>query len=429
MTKVCMRSLFAGAFLACSLFVCSRFATAALVEKPETKGRYRHVLGKNVERLLGEEAIPALQQGYRDYFFESVAPVIETLNAEKLNSLEELAKEMGVDSLQNEFIKVLIERIKRGDVVPDRINKMDLAVYVARGIETEIRNQLTEIAGRSVMRTSLNLPAHGMPTDDLFWDAHVTSNRLDNLNRLAGYARMIATPHLDRIENLEPERVTKRERKSSTSLETCMKLKQEIFRSYKTLVLNSAEYRLLDLERSVANLKTSDDFSERFIACWTLETSAQLLLEFLDEALPGELESRPQLAADGLAQHVKDLHEEGLSYAEDVVDKANLLRLASFWWLRGRYGSAAMAKGLLKVPAAMNSEERMVGLFMPKVPNKPICSYLPVSDRIEGFDRRNFVTWAVEYRGRYEDSSERTTTDTKQRLDGTNTGETTTTFY
>lgn len=424
-----MRSLLAGAILACSLWICPWFATAATLEKPQTNDRYRHVLGKNVERLLDEEAIPALKQGYRDYFFESVAPVIETLNAEKLSSLEKLAKKMGVDSLQNEFIKVLIERIKRGDVVPDRISKMDLAVYVTRGIETEIRNQLAEIGKRPIMGATLRLPVHGMPTDDLFWDAHVISNRLDNLNRLAGYASVIAMPHLERIDNLQADRVTERDKKSSTSLKTCLNLKQEILGSYKTLVLNGAEYRLLDLERSVVNLKTSVDFSERFIACWTLETSAQLLLEFLDKALPEELKSRPRLAADGLAQHVKDLHEEGMGDAGDVVDKANLLRLASFWWLRGRYGSAAMAKGLLKVPAAMNSEERMVGLFMPKVPNKPICSYLPVSDRIEGFDRRNFITWTVEYRRRFEDSSEKTTTEVKRRVDATNTGKTEQVFY
>jgi hypothetical protein len=42
----------------------------------------------------------------------------------------------------------------------------------------------------------------------------------------------------------------------------------------------------------------------------------------------------------------------------------------------------------------------MVGLYMPKIPNKPISSYLPADQVTPGYDRRHHYAWAVEYRGR-----------------------------
>ena len=393
MTHVWMKSLFMWGILICPLS-----AIAVPQETPETKSRYRHVLGKSVERLLDEEAIPALQQGYGDYFFESIAPVIQTLNTQKLISLEELAKKLGVDSIQNEFVKVLIQRIKRGTQVPDSIRKFDLAEYVAKGITNEIRLQLDEIGTTPIMSDELLLPSQGLKTDRLFWDAHVVNNRLKNLAGLATYSKMIAQPHIQRYKDLKPEKQDAAQRQRIKQLERSLQISADVAGARKTLVLNAAEYRLLDLNRAVAKLQLSDEFESRLLAAWTLEDSAQLLIEFLKNASPSDLASRARLSRPDLLATIEEQYKLGLSYGKDVVDKANLLRLGSFWWLRGRYGSASMAKGLLKDRGAMDSEYLMIGLFMPKSPDKPICSFLSNEDRIEGYDRRHFYTWAVEYR-------------------------------
>lgn len=384
-----------GLLIAASM-TCGLTAQAQNQRAERQKGD-RQILGKQVEQLLEEQALPALQQGYGDYFFATLVPLVEQMNGEQLASLEEFAKQQGVESIKSEFAAELIKRLEQGLIDLGQIERRDLAVFILSGIEGAVREQYTEITQKTVMQKAAGLPEPGHATADLFWEVHVLSNRFENLLRLANWAATMAGPHYARALKANDAETIAR-------LEPLNQLIADLRNSYRNLVLNAAEYRLENLNRSVAALQVEKDFEQRLLAAWAFEDNARLLLEFLETADQAELD-REVLKSPGLREHVERQLALGLDYGKDVMEKSQLLRLGCFWWLRGRYGAGPLANGLLKDISAMQSEEQMFGLYMPVLPRFPICSRLPEGYRLSGHDRRHYQTWAVEYRPRVRSGS------------------------
>ncbi|MFM7117693.1 MAG: hypothetical protein ACKO0N_13750, partial [Planctomycetota bacterium] len=155
--------------------------------------------------------------------------------------------------------------------------------------------------------------------------------------------------------------------------------------------------RLVELRRAVKDLKETDDFETRLYAAYALIDDGNRLTSFFKE-LNQNPTGRPTLDDPAVPEEVATLSREGKQAGKDVIDKAIALRVGAHWWLRGRYGMATMAGGLLKDPAATTNSAAMFGLYMPKEPDKPISSFLPVAERYPGYDRRHYYNWAVEYR-------------------------------
>lgn len=388
------------------LLFASAEAPGAVQNRPARGSAEDQVLGKQVESLLVEQALPALRQGYGDFFFATVVPLVEQMNADQLAALEEFAKEQGVESIQGELVAELVRRIEQGLVDLRAIERPELAAFVVSGIEAQVREQISLIRRFPVLADELVLPEPGYPTADLFWDVHVISNRLENQLRLVNWAATIAAPHVERAR-------ARGEADLLARLESVGPLADDLRAIWRTLVLNAAEFRLMSLERSVSELRNETDFEQRILAAWAFEDNARLLREFLLMADPAAV-ARERLTSPGLVEHVDEQLQLGLDYGKDVIEKAQLLRLGCFWWLRGRCGGGPLANGLLKDASAMQSEELMFGLYMPIQPRLPVCSRLPEEDRLPGPDRRHFQTWAVEYRPRISENSLRTATTTKR---------------
>lgn len=141
------------------------------------------------------------------------------------------------------------------------------------------------------------------------------------------------------------------------------------------------------------------NFKERLHAAYALEDNGRSILEFLDKTPVEKIEFEP-LKKEDLREQVNQLLASGRERGKDVIEKALLLRTGTHWWLRGRYGSGPLNAGLLKAPEAVASPEAMVGLYMPKLPNKPISNYLSPDQVTPGYDRRHHYNWAVEHRDR-----------------------------
>jgi hypothetical protein len=146
-------------------------------------------------------------------------------------------------------------------------------------------------------------------------------------------------------------------------------------------------------------LKDRLNFEERLCAAYALENNVRMILEFLDTIPADKIEFDP-LKKEELRAEVNEMLAKGRENGKDVMEKSILFRRGSHWWLRARYGSGPLNGGLLKAPEAVASPDAMVGLYMPKSPNKPINNYWSSDDYAPGYERRHHYNWAVERRDR-----------------------------
>ena len=349
-------------------------------------------LSRKTIQQLEETVLPAYEAGDIDGFLKALAPLIDKLDVAEYDALDAYGKTKNIESIRGTFARLVLESVEQGRHLDLDITKPDRALFLMTGMADHINAELSEISSAPEMASQIDSPDEWVERERIYWNIHVTRNRFMNLERLAKYVGDLAKAQLNkRINYQDPNR--------KETLEKFAVLPQEVQTRFLKLLNNEAMMRLDEFLLAEDVLQHTLNFEERMYAAYALEDDGRTVLEFLEKTPAGQIAFEP-LKKEDLREQVNQLLASGRESGKDVIEKALLLRSGTHWWLRGRYGSGPLNAGLLKAPEAMDSPDAMVGLYMPKLPNKPISSYLSVDQVTPGYERRHYYVWAVEYRGR-----------------------------
>lgn len=364
-------------------------APVLLADSPEAKAAFNE-LPRSARTHLENVVFPALQSGDYGGFVAGMEALVSKQKPETVESIDQYCLQIGLGTLQRHLADTFARSVEMGMSV-DRKMSPAFVEYLASGVVDAVNRELEELADHPMMQNPLALPDDWRDSEQLFWEVHVWKNRFNNLGQIIQMANLIQQPLLDRATR-------------SNDQEAVNRMQQRIFQfldvkmQFKELREREAELRIRELAKAEEVLRLRPDFESELNAAFVLEMHGGALKQFFTEN-PPEKNQRVRLSDPGVLTECAELLASGRKHGKDVIEKAILLRTGAHWWLRGRYGVASMACGLLKPPAAMKNPALMFGLFMPKDRPQAI-GFIDSETGTEstGYARRHYYTWAVERR-------------------------------
>lgn len=356
--------------------------------------------------------LPSIQSGADLEFLSAMEKLIAKQTPESVSALEAYCQASGLGLLKDRFTRILVEGIEQG--LPVNVKKLNpvFAQYATAALIGKVESELEEIGKHAIMQDPLLPPEDWQESDELFWEVHVWKNRFLNLNRLVQYSIGITQPMLKRA-------IKEQNQADVDRLQQPLRLAAEVQSKYDEMLEREAEVRMLELAKAEKVLRTENDFEQRLHAAFALEMHGGELEIFFQNHKQG-LFGRPLLNDQQEIAKAVGLLKSGREHGKEVIEKAVLLRVGAHWWLRGRYGMASMAQGLLKPEQAMRSPGLMFGLFMPKDRPQAIGFFDErTGDVVPGYERRHYFTWAVERRDLFTSYSSKTYTDKNSSVTGT----------
>lgn len=361
-----------------------------LPDSPEAKAAL-NVLPRAARTQLENQIYPALEAGNYVQFIGAMDAFVTKQKPETVEAVDDFCASIGIGTLKRHLADVFSRSVEQG--LPIRRDGMSPAFieYVTSGVVDAVNLELAEFGDHPIMQDPLTLPVDWRDSEQLFWEVHVWKNRFNNLNQMVLGALALQQPILDRATRDKDQLTIDR-------LQARASMTLSVRETYRELREREAELRIEELAKAEEVLRLKPDFESELNAAFVLEMHGGALEQFFTEFAIEDLQ-RERFLAPEIKSECLELLASGRKHGKDVLEKAVLLRAGAHWWLRGRYGVATMASGLLKPPAAMKSKDVMFGLFMPKQRPQAI-GYVDLESGKEssGYDRRHYYTWAVERR-------------------------------
>ena len=346
-------------------------------------------LPRSLKKQLDEAVVPAFKED-RDFdYLQAMGKLISRLDSQGLDSIEQYSQAQGF-SIRDHFVSLLAKAIEQQEAIPVPDLKIDVVEYINSGLRRHVESELAELDQHPVMQDPPQLPADWRDCEQLFWEVHVWKNRMTNVARMTGYGVAIQKKLLERAQK-------RNEIATVNRLQPAEMLNNKVQQHYRTMIEGETSLRIAELEKAEKTLRDSQDFEERIAAAFALELHGDALAKVFAEYPPGSF-IRPALNDAGLPERCGDLLASGRDVGSDVVEKAMLLRRGAHWWLRGRYGAGPLVYGLLKSKKALESEDAMFGLYMPKQRPDPVGWVTSDNSIAPGYERRHYYTWAAEKR-------------------------------
>lgn len=346
-------------------------------------------LSRSILKRIDEVVLPALKEDRHFDFLAAMSDLVSKLDKKALTSIEEYVQAQGL-SIRDHFVDLLVQGIEQQEQIPVPDLKIDVVEYINSGLRKRIAAELEQLNAHPVMQPTPELPPTWRECEQLFWEVHVWKNRMQNVARLAEFGLLIQNKLLGRAQKRQDIPTVNR---LQPTIISANKVQQQTH----AMLEGEAMLRIAELEKAEKTLRESNDFEERIAAAFALELHGHFLDELFSNYPAGSF-ARPQLNQADLRDRCDDLLASGRTAGEEVIEKALLLRRGAHWWLRGRYGAGPLAEGLLKTKQAMQSEDAMFGLYMPKKRPDPIVVFTTENTISPGYDRRHYYTWAVEKR-------------------------------
>ncbi|MFK7768302.1 MAG: hypothetical protein AB8B55_13845 [Mariniblastus sp.] len=355
-------------------------------------------LPRAVRLICRKQLVPALESESGIPLLNAVQSLVLKHPPATVAAVEDYCRSIGHGVLSERVSAEIINLINQRAPVQTKTWKPIFTQYIAAGLIESINSEMSDLNKHQLMQDPLELPADWREADQLFWEVHVWKNRFLNLDQVVRATNGLNQQLLDAAKKAEDENlvgeITKR-----------MMIGIAVREKFEEMLQREAELRLVALSKAEEILRKKTSFKDRLNAAFALELHAGELTQFFQAHKPEELK-REKLKDPTIIDQGKQLVASGREHGKDVIEKALLLRVGAHWWLRGRYGSSSLAHGLLKPESAVQNQDVMFGLFMPKKRPKAIGDVDSETGKLSpGYDRRHYFTWAVERRDAFLDQS------------------------
>ena len=314
-------------------------------------------LSRKALQRIEFEVIPAWEVGDTPMILQSLSRLTQKMDADQLQALDSELQAQGIPPAADVMTNARLTLIQQGfmDLPAPHQREILLAIPFLRD---STRDLLAEIRRHAVMADPIDLPKSLAGYERLFWEVHVFENQIRSAIHICEYGGILVrkggTSRVDGLTDDEKDLLDTNFSVTSRKLEEMANELEE----------RKLELRLHRLDRAEKVLATSDKFIEKLQAAYVLDLDGELLAN----ALNGSLEhfTRPALHEEGLADRIVQRADKARNAHPTLTEKGRLFFTGLHWWLRGRYGSGPDGGGLLKHPAAINNDEALFGLFMPK---------------------------------------------------------------
>ncbi len=347
-------------------------------------------LTKRQLRTLENEFLPAWYRGDTHGVLESLGQVIGQLSDDDVAQLDDMLASQNIPPSS----KLLVEsRLKLLRQNPDaRLRKPALRelLLTLEYIDDETRSLLEDTAALGLAIDGLKGSESFDEYEGLLWDAHVLEQRMGSSIDLAEYAvQLLKSKKRYRTNDLEQEQ------QDLVNLDFGERSEQ-LANELKQLSERELLVRIARMTHSRNVLRDTDDLQQHYHAAWSIRMDGDLTDQELKQGSAWQLTA---LQDENLQDQITSLVSEGRDLAgEELLEKSRLLFTGMHWWIRGRYGMGTDGFGLLKSPAALNSEEARFALFMPEKNPEPTDPRETSRYQIPEVDRRHNYIWAWEYR-------------------------------
>ena len=365
----------------------------------------RTELPKIIVKKLQKNVIPQLLAGNQGAFQSQLATIISKLKPEWFEQIEAFGQTNNVNSLYRSFYTAWKDDVSQGSVPADLKMRRPIALYLTSSTTKEIDQFLSELENHHLIN-STKVPEDWVNSRNLFLDVEALIGRLSELQMMGQFVNATLEPYRKSGKLLKGE--------GANILERFQRAAESFATAKKQAVEKEAILRLQRLNTAADNLQKLGDFETDFVSALFVEEDAVALELFFKNANALEAE---ELKQAGLVQTTINTIMGVRNSGNPVVEKAKLFTKGLQQWKRGRYGIGDLGNGLLKASLSPNPRNKRGAaktsadsLRMPETA-LAISQFLG-SDSGDGYDRRHYYTWDLEYRPLYQNydrSSERGT--------------------
>ena len=201
-------------------------------------------------------------------------------------------------------------------------------------------------------------------------------------------------------QSLEPYRNTLTTAKGTEATLESFQTASELFtKTKKQVIEKEALLRLQRFNAAAKELLQPNNFETGFTSALFLEEDNAALESFFNNTT--DIQS-PELNALGVKHSIVQTMDQVKASGNPIIEKASLFTTGLDQWRRGRYGIGPSGNGLLKSKtvgtdlSGVRAKMANHALRMPETP-APISQFLGTESG-EGFDRKHYFTWELEYR-------------------------------
>lgn len=326
---------------------------------------------------------------------EQFSPLVNRLNPEQVEAADKLLAERSMPSVGQVLSDARKAFVQQG--FADELPKAQVgeAARVLPILAAEVESILRSAKSTKIFAEPLPILSTIQQYEDVLWESHVLSNRLQNARSLAAYVARLAK-NVPRTQIIAAP-----ENQKAVFARDFNDLITRLDSQLQELAEREIELRLWRLKLARELLAQPALTPEKLLAAHASQLDARLIEEFFQER-KGRREKflRPDLNEPDVARWAAEDAKEATRLAGDLQTKAQMLFEGLHWWLRGRYGMGPEVFGLAKSREAMVSPAAQFGLYMPTSFSKPTDPMAVKDSRqaIPVFDRRHHYWWAWEDR-------------------------------
>lgn len=362
----------------------------AAQQEPETEVKAETKIPAGLAKRLEHNVIAPLNAGNDKLFQAELAKVISKIDSSAIERIEQFGQSSGVASLRTEFFNIWKSDIIAGRVRPDVKLKQRVIFYLSAGMVDAVEELTKEIAAHEIHNTE-ELPQDWRQNRTLFLKIESLRGRITELETMGEFVAFALEDYKD---------VRKPKKEVTDTLTAFQNAAQSFSAAKKSALEKEAVLRLRRFSNGAKILmEKQGDFETRVVAALFLEEDINELEAFF--ASNSQFDA-PELNEPDLFETTQETINAVRSSKSPEIEKAGLLAQGLYQWRRGRYGMGTTGNGLLRSKPISNRPWRRFRAFQPGpvlMPENPaVISEFLGSDSGDGFERRHYFTWDLEYR-------------------------------
>lgn len=360
-------------------------------------------LPRALQQTLEQQIVPAYMRGDPQWLVTSLSELVARATPERVEQIDQALAGEHLPPVSDLLLESRLSLVMQGrsQVLPQP-HPREMLLTIGP-VERAIQETLD--ASRSVAILSEQLPKakNFQAFEEMFWEAHVFSNRLRTARMLAEYGQAMVRE----ARGLPKGQVA--DSQQSVLQTDFSALDEQMVATGLRLEERALELRLQRLEFAAHIDAKNATFRERLMAAFVGDLDGELLERFFTENKNYSFQE-DRLRAPGVLRDIRTRSGKIRREAGDLVQKGRLLYEGLHWWMRGRYGQGPEGNGMLKSPLALTNPVALFALYMPTETPKPTDPYDNSQSQLPEIDRRHHYIWQFEYRRIGEQWSRKTET-------------------